>query len=219
MFVIGAGFGLLASQLGNVNMSAVSKEDTSEVGGLQGTFQNLGSSFGTAIVGSVFILLLGSGFAAAVQTNDKVTPEVQSQVTQVLAEQGVPIISQAEAEQIVLDAGADPAVATAVAQDYADSQVEALKQALFIVFALLAVSLMLARNLPAEVVAKPEEEEDASRSPRPPDPHAPQALRQRMPRPGRVEASAVLLTTRSRARAPAGPCGGSCPTWTSGSRR
>jgi len=27
------------------------------------------------------------------------------------------------------------------------------------VFALLAVSLMLARNLPAEVVAKPEEEE------------------------------------------------------------
>lgn len=160
MFVIGAGFGLLASQLGNVNMSAVSKEDTSEVGGLQGTFQNLGSSFGTAIVGSVFILLLGSGFSAAVQLNDKVTPEVQSQVTQVLAEQGVPIISQGEAEQIVLDAGADPAVATAVAQDYADSQVEALKQALFIVFALLAVSLMLARNLPAEVVAKPEEEED-----------------------------------------------------------
>jgi Na+/melibiose symporter-like transporter len=162
MFVIGAGFGLLASQLGNVNMSAVSKEDTSEVGGLQGTFQNLGSSFGTAIVGSVFILLLGSGFSAAVQTNDRVTPEVQSQVTQVLAEQGVPIISQAEAEKIVLDAGADPEVATAVAQDYADSQVEALKQALFIVFALLAVSLMLARNLPAEIVAKPEEEPAAA---------------------------------------------------------
>ncbi len=159
MFVIGAGFGLLASQLGNVNMSAVSKEDTSEVGGLQGTFQNLGSSFGTAIVGSVFILLLSSGFATAVQANDKVTPEVQSQVTQVLAEQGVPIISQSEAEKLVLDAGADSEVATAVAQDYADSQVEALKQALFIVFALLSVSLMLARNLPAEIVAKPEEEE------------------------------------------------------------
>ncbi len=62
MFIVGAGFGLLASQLGNVNMSAVDKDDTSEVGGLQGTFQNLGSSFGTAIVGSVFILLLSSGF-------------------------------------------------------------------------------------------------------------------------------------------------------------
>ena len=46
--------------------------------------------------------------------------------------------------------------------DYADSQVEALKQALFIVFALLAVSLMLARNLPAEIVAKPEEEPAAA---------------------------------------------------------
>lgn len=41
MFVMGAGFGLLASQLGNVNMSAVEEKDTSEVGGLQGTFQNL----------------------------------------------------------------------------------------------------------------------------------------------------------------------------------
>ena len=57
MFVVGAGFGLLASQLGNVNMSAVSKEDTSEVGGLQGTFQNLGTSFGTAVIGSVFAVL------------------------------------------------------------------------------------------------------------------------------------------------------------------
>ncbi|WP_345803334.1 MFS transporter [Microbacterium sp. AZCO] len=157
MFVIGAGFGLLASQLGNVNMNAVSKDDTSEVGGLQGTFQNLGSSFGTAIVGSVFILLLASGFGAAVAQNATIDANTRTQVNEYL-EQGVPIISQEQAKDLVVKAGGSEEVATAVAQDYADSQVEALKQALFIVFGLLVLSLMLSRNLPAEVVAKPEEE-------------------------------------------------------------
>jgi len=38
MFVVGIGIGLLASQLGNINMSAVSEKQTSEVGGLQGVF-------------------------------------------------------------------------------------------------------------------------------------------------------------------------------------
>ncbi|MFH8249542.1 MFS transporter [Microbacterium sp. B2969] len=164
MFVIGAGFGLLASQLGNVNMNAVSKDDTSEVGGLQGTFQNLGSSFGTAIVGSIFIMLLASGFASAVAHNATIDDDTRAQVNTAL-EQGVPIISEDQAKQIVLDAGGSEEVATAVAQDYADSQVDALKQALFIVFGLLVLSLMLSRNLPAEVVAKPEDEpEEAAKT-------------------------------------------------------
>ena len=44
--LIGAGAGLLASQLGNVIMSSVAPAKTSEGGGLQGTAQNLGSSLG-----------------------------------------------------------------------------------------------------------------------------------------------------------------------------
>ena len=161
MFIVGGGFGLLASQLGNVNMSAVEKEDTSEVGGLQGTFQNLGSSFGTAIVGSVFILLLSSGFTAAVGQNDKLAPEESAQVVAAL-EEGVPIISQAEAEQLVLDAGGSEEVAQAVGEDYANSQVEALKQAIFIIFGLMVLSLLLSRHLPAQITAKPEEEPETA---------------------------------------------------------
>ena len=45
MFCAGVGLGLLASQLRNVNL-AVSAKDTSEVGGLQGVFQNLGPPSG-----------------------------------------------------------------------------------------------------------------------------------------------------------------------------
>ena len=53
--LIGAGAGLLASQLGNVIMSSVAPAKTSEAGGLQGTAQNLGSSLGTAIIGAVLL--------------------------------------------------------------------------------------------------------------------------------------------------------------------
>jgi MFS family permease len=150
MFVVGAGFGLLASQLGNVNMSAVAKDDTSEVGGLQGTFQNLGSSFGTAIVGSVFILLLTSGFGAAVQGSTTLSADVKQQVAEATAS-GAPIISQAQAEQAVRDAGAGEAAAVEIGQVYADTQVESLRQALFLVFALTLIAIVLARGLPATI--------------------------------------------------------------------
>lgn len=150
MFVVGAGFGMLASQLGNVNMSAVSKDDTSEVGGLQGTFQNLGSAFGTAIVGSVFILLMTSGFGVAVEASDTLDPEVQQQVV-VATSTGAPIISPQQAEQLLLDAGADAGDAAEIAQTYATTQVDALRQALFLVFALTLIAIVLARGLPATI--------------------------------------------------------------------
>lgn len=150
MFVVGAGFGLLASQLGNVNMSAVSKEDTSEVGGLQGTFQNLGTSFGTAVIGSVFILLLTGGFGAAVEGSTTLSDDVKGQVAEATAG-GAPIISQEQAEQAVLDAGGSPDVAAEVAQTYADTQVESLRQSLFLVFALTLLGMVFARGLPATI--------------------------------------------------------------------
>ncbi|MDY0908161.1 MFS transporter [Microbacterium sp. CFBP9034] len=150
MFVVGAGFGLLASQLGNVNMTAVSKDDTSEVGGLQGTFQNLGSSFGTAIVGSVFILLLTSGFSATVQSSQTIPDDVKQQVAEATAS-GAPIISEQQAEQALLDSGATADEASEIAQRYADVQLESLRQALFVVFAITVVAIVLARGLPATI--------------------------------------------------------------------
>ncbi len=53
MLLIGLGIGALASQLGAVIVSAVSDEESSEVGGLQNTMTNLGASLGTALAGSL----------------------------------------------------------------------------------------------------------------------------------------------------------------------
>ncbi|MGN6220775.1 MAG: MFS transporter [Microbacterium sp.] len=169
MFVVGAGFGLLASQLGNVNMSAVEQSDTSEVGGLQGTFQNLGSSFGTAIVGSVFILLLTSGFTTAVQQSTTIPDDIRDQVV-ATASKGAPIVSQQQAEEMLTDAGADTASAKEIARLYADTQVGALRQSLFFVFALTVLGLLLASGLPSKIpVPDPVEAEAAASGPPPRD--------------------------------------------------
>jgi MFS family permease len=156
MFIVGAGFGLLASQLGNVNMSAVGENDTSEVGGLQGTFQNLGSSFGTAVVGSVFILMLTGGFGSAVLASASIPEDVQQRVV-AATNAGAPIVSQRQAEEALMDAGVAEDVAADVAQTYADTQVESLRQSLFLVFALTVIGLLLSRGLPATVAPRRDE--------------------------------------------------------------
>ena len=59
MALLGAGLGLLASQVGNVIMSSVDSSRGGEAGGLQGTSLNLGASLGVALVGSIVIALAG----------------------------------------------------------------------------------------------------------------------------------------------------------------
>ena len=62
MAVLGVGFGLIASQLGNVVQSEVGDRDRSEAGGLQYTSQQLGAALGTALIGAVLITGLINSF-------------------------------------------------------------------------------------------------------------------------------------------------------------
>jgi predicted MFS family arabinose efflux permease len=80
--LFGAGAGLLLSQLGNVIMSSVHPSKTNEAGGLQGTAQNLGASLGTALIGSVLIAALTSGFVSRVEQNPTIPQPVQEQISQ-----------------------------------------------------------------------------------------------------------------------------------------
>ena len=53
MLLAGLGIGALASQLGALTVSSVPDERSGEVGGLQNTVTNLGTSIGTALAGAV----------------------------------------------------------------------------------------------------------------------------------------------------------------------
>src|SRR5436190_7499912 len=65
--LFGAGIGFVVSQLGNGVMSSVDESRSSEVGGLQGASQSLGSSLGTALIGAILLGGLTTGFHDAVR--------------------------------------------------------------------------------------------------------------------------------------------------------
>ncbi|GAA0994693.1 MFS transporter [Subtercola frigoramans] len=151
MFFAGSALGLLASQLGNVNMSSVTEDKTSEVGGLQGVFQNLGSSLGTALIGSVLIASLASGFLGGVQSSDLPT-SVKTQVN-TLSQSGVEIIPVSQVAGIAEKAGLSSSEGDQLATIYADSQVAALRASLVAVIVLAIVSLLFSKNIPTQIVA------------------------------------------------------------------
>src|SRR4051812_8033167 len=153
--LLGAGAGLLASQLGNVIMSSVEPAMSSEAGGLQGTAQNLGASLGTAIVGAVLLASLATGFSERI-TDNAAVPAAAREAIVARAEQGIDIVPVKAAEQAALDAGLPPEQAAAVAADYGDAQLEALRLSLAAVALAALLSLWFTRRLPTRSLAETE---------------------------------------------------------------
>ncbi|MFK3834237.1 MFS transporter [Microbacterium sp. NPDC087868] len=149
MFLSGAALGLLASQLGNVNMSSVTEKETSEVGGLQGVFQNLGSSLGTALIGSILIGALSTSFASGVAGSD--LPTETKQTVSTSTQNGVKIVPAADVAQIAEDAGLDDAAAEQLAEIYRDSQLSSLRIAFFGLIVISLLSLFFSRGIPTEI--------------------------------------------------------------------
>ncbi len=151
--LIGAGAGLLASQLGNIIMSSVAPTQTSEAGGLQGTAQNLGSSLGTAIIGAVLLASLATGFSERIVSNPDVPPAARETIV-ANTEEGIDIVPVEAVEQAAVEGGLTPDQASAVAADYGDAQLDALRLSLGAVALAALLSLWLTRRLPTTSLAE-----------------------------------------------------------------
>jgi MFS family permease len=147
MFLAGAALGLLASQLGNVNMSAVTEKETSEVGGLQGVFQNLGSSLGTALIGSILIGALATSFAGGVASSD--LPEDTRAVISEATESGVTIVPAATVADLGEQSGLTSGEADQLSGIYRDSQLSSLRVAFFGLIVISVLALLFSRGIPA----------------------------------------------------------------------
>jgi EmrB/QacA subfamily drug resistance transporter len=145
--VFGVGAGLLLSQLGNVIMSSVDPSHTNEAGGLQGTAQNLGASLGTALIGSVLIAALTTGFVSRVDENPALTPQVRERVNQV-AQAGIPVVPVDQVRRAATEAGLPEKQAEALADDYGDAQLQGLKRAIGAVGVFAFLALWFTRGLP-----------------------------------------------------------------------
>jgi MFS family permease len=152
MFLAGAALGLLASQIGNVNMSAVTEKETSEVGGLQGVFQNLGSSLGTALIGSILVGSLATSFAGGVA--DSALPEEARALVSEATERGVAIVPTDDVDEIAEAAGLSPADADALSEVYRESQLASLRIAFFGLVVISVFALALSRGIPTAIAGR-----------------------------------------------------------------
>ena len=147
--LFGVGAGLLMSQLGNVIMSSAPPAKTNEAGGLQGAAQNLGASLGTALIGSVLLTGLLTGFQDRIAENPSLSEPVRAELT-AATEQGIEIVTTEQANAVVTSAGLSATEADAVTADYADAQLDALKKAMLAVALLALLSLLFTRRLPGK---------------------------------------------------------------------
>ncbi len=155
--LFGAGIGLVVSQLGNVVMSSIDESRSSEAGGLQGAAQSLGSALGTALIGAVLLAGLTSGFHDRVRADSSIPPKVQDEIVKG-TEDGVPMISEAQAESAAKEAGLSAGQTEHVVDGYSDAQIEALKKAILAAAAFSLVALWFAGDLPGAPLAGQESE-------------------------------------------------------------
>ena len=147
MAVIGIGVGLAISQIGNVNLSSADESRSNEVGGLQGTAQNLGSSLGVALAGTAVFIGLAATFTTSVSQNEDIDSALQAGVVEATAS-GAQVITVEQAEQLLAQAGVPADQAQLVVDDYATSKLQALRAGLGIVFIVGLIGVPLTRGLP-----------------------------------------------------------------------
>jgi MFS family permease len=149
MLLAGLGIGALASQLGAVTVSAVSDEQTGQVGGVQNTVTNLGASIGTALAGAILISVLTSSFLHGIADNPDVPDRVVTKAQTELST-GVPFISDADLQTALDDAGVAPKTADAIVDENAQSRLNALQTSLAILSLFALVALFFSRKLPTK---------------------------------------------------------------------
>ena len=167
LVLIGLGIGALASQLGAVTVSAVPDKESSEVGGLQNTALNLGASLGTALVGSVLIMMLSTLVLQDVLNSPNIPDSLKTQA-QTTFGAGLPFVSDTDVRKGLEAQGAPLTAIDAVVQINDNDRLAALRASLIVVVIAAALALFFTRRIPGEPPGAPAvvpEEEEAS------DPH------------------------------------------------
>lgn len=154
MAALGIGMGLLAAQLGNVAQSSVGSADRSEVGGLQYTAQNLGSSLGTAFVGSVLIGALARSAESGVAGDPRISDAVEQSVGVAVAG-GLDFVPVGQVRDALVAAQVPAPEIDPLLAIYADAQLQALKAGLLAAAGIAVACLFLTRDLPAKRAAAP----------------------------------------------------------------
>jgi len=148
--LVGAGVGILASQIQNIIQSAVPPDESAEASGLTATFQNLGMSFGTAISGVFLVGILLVSSTNLINENTVLGSQEKTQLQQGFNDQAR-IVSDQEIQEMT--ASLPPEEAQAVTSINAQARENALTGVFILLGVLSSLGLLATFGLSKE---KPE---------------------------------------------------------------
>ncbi len=133
------------SQLGNITMSAVSVNQAGEASGVNNTVRQIGSSLGTAVIGSILIASIAGGLAGGVKSSSTINPTYRTVVSnEVRAQASVVEFGGA----LVSAQPLSPAERTEIKHLADQATVRADRTALIFTILFTALGFLLASRLP-----------------------------------------------------------------------
>lgn len=154
--LLGVGMGALASQLGNIVVSAVPVERGGEAGGLQYTAQNLGASLGTALVGAVVIASLGTLLLQGIQASPELDAALKEQAA-IQIGSGIDFVSAAQVEDALSETGLSTTEQAVILDEYESAQLGALSKGMILLSLFVIVALFFTRRIPADPLTPDDE--------------------------------------------------------------
>jgi MFS family permease len=154
LLLAGLGTGALASQLANVAVAAVPASRSGEVGGLQNTATNLGSSIATALAGAVLVSTLTTGFLQGLATNPDVPRELLA-AAEVELSAGVPFVSDADLQRALDATDLDATTSAAILDENADARIGALRTTLGVIALAGIAAVFMSRRIPTQQPGRP----------------------------------------------------------------
>lgn len=140
--LFGVGMGLVASQIVNLILSSGADEETAEIAGLNGTFEQLGNSIGVALVGTIMLVTLTDRIQQHIEAHLAIPIEHKSEVITGI-EKSIELVSDTQMQRALDNAGVDDSVQKRVVDVYATSRTQAFQAGMaFLVFLSLAALVL-----------------------------------------------------------------------------
>jgi EmrB/QacA subfamily drug resistance transporter len=143
--LFGMGMGLVFAQASNLTLSAVSVDQAGEASGVNNTMRQVGSTFGSAIIGAVVLTTLASGLVHGIVSSPKIPDNVRPKLAAYVAKNSAN--AGLDGVQVPASAGLPKDINTTLAEIAHQASADASRKAMLYtsVFMLgaLAVSTML----------------------------------------------------------------------------
>lgn len=149
LMLFGVGMGLVMAQVSNLALSAVSVEQSGEASGVNNTLRQVGSSFGSAIIGAVLLATLSSNLASGINKSQVIPQNLKPQLSQSIAAEAANVELGGISKDISaeLPANVDAELTAIVHQ----SSAEGSRKAILYTGIFVAVGFIISWFLPNEI--------------------------------------------------------------------